>query len=833
MSSPTLAIASGQWTDFGHIVNSKPRTVAELAQVLRNALSKPAPFSLLDLELADEALQKKLKKAPWFSPAQYTGNRRIGADLVSCSAVVLDVDRVPMTRESLLGALDALGCSYIAATSTRHGLGGLPRYRVIVPLLTPVSGAHYRAVWEHLAALIPGVDPGAPDATRLNYLPYAPEGAVGHEVIEVSDRPWFDASTVEAPLVVDAEPGEILTELDATTRPDLEWALQTPTLLEHCATRPPWNDTGLKLLSLGGVTGEGGQLFRKFSAAAPGKGSETADDWLKANARTKPRRDFRAIINLAEELSGEKRPSKRWGADDLDLIEAEPVSKVGAVPKANHLCTDQKNAARIAAHFNNQLIVSLGGTFFAWTGTHWAADEGDAYRFTGALTNIVQKEAGAARAKADKALSSLDPALLQAAAEHPKKNALGKSDAGKTALELVTVADALEKWSVLCESKRTQDAAIGFLRKLLRVSEDNLDASPWLLNCLNGTVDLRTGALHPHDPLDYLTKVVPVNYVPDAKAPRFEAFLTDIMGGDATLVKFLQRWLGYSATGDVREQKFVVHIGKGANGKGTLLTAVEDVLGDYADTAPLGLLTQGDKKDTDNAVLFRRRLVTAHEPDDNAVLSEGFVKQATGGDRLRGRRLFKDGFTFKPTHHLQMLTNHKPQIKGTDFGIWRRVLLVTYPVKFGTAEDIAAGRADRLRDDSLPAALAQEREGILRWLVEGAVAWFNEDGLHPPEAVKVAGREYQSDQDRVGQFVDECCRLDRTAWAPVGGLEGLYPAYQGWCKDAGITALGRNRFITELERVVPGYSRVDKWPDSRNKRVRCITGIVLDRAGDL
>ncbi len=833
MSAATLAVARGLPSDFGTIVRSEQMTLTQLAQMLHAAHARPVEFSFEQLQAADDATRKRLKKAPWFAIGTYQANRRSIDTLTSCGAVVLDVDRPGVTREALVTALDTLGCSYLAATSTSHGVDGQARYRVIIPLAEPVPANVYRAAWEHLAARIPGIDPGAKDPSRLNYMPR--DVSLVGEVIHVDDRPWLDASTIAA---VQAEPEQagdeaLLHEIDDTSRADVIWALKRPELLESVATYEPWASVGLALISLGD---EGRRLWVEFSAAAPGQtvGGQSAEQWWRLNRRTRPKKDFRWIINRAEELSQVSRPSRACSADEfLEVIEAEPIPKVGEVPSANHLCTDLANAKRIAAHFANRLMVSLGGSFFAWSGTHWRADNGDARRFTCALTNIVKREADIARAKADKALARLDPELVQAAAEHPVKNSLKKTEPGAKALDLATVAEALEAWSIKCESKPTQDAALGMLRDLIKVDAEHLDANPWLLNCLNGTVDLRTGELRPHDPLDYLTRVAPVNYNPDAKAPRFEAFLAEIMGGDVELTKFLQRWFGYCATGDVREQKFLVHIGQGANGKGTLLGAVQDVLGDYCATAPLGLLTQGEKSERDAVALHRRRLVTAHEPDDNATLSEGFVKQATGGDRMSGRYLYREKFDFAPTHKLQMLSNHKPQIKGTDFGIWRRVLLLPYPIRFGTAEEIAAGKADRLRDDSLPAALVQEREGILRWLVQGAVAWFNDGGLQPPGAVKVAGRDYQSEQDRVGQFVDECCRLAPEASVSVGGLGGIYPAYQLWAKEAGVLPLGRNRFLGELERIVTGYRRFDKWTGSKGnqRRVRCVSGIELSDDG--
>jgi P4 family phage/plasmid primase-like protien len=556
------------------------------------------------------------------------------------------------------------------------------------------------------------------------------------------------------------------------------------------------------------------------------EGLELAIEWSSRGTKYKGRQDvervWRSFHDSGERLitAASLRIDTPASDDDFDVITlpepdikadiAAVVLTVGEIPKSHHLCTDQANAQRIRRAFGQKLMVA-SGRFYYWTGSHWAPDEGEAYRCACRLSKIVKSEARRTREKAEAALKGIDPLLIEEAAKHPKKNALSKTEAGAKAMMLLASADALEGWSVRCEMKAVQDAAIGLLRKLLTVDQALLDSDPWLLNCMNGTIDLRTGELRPHRAEDRITKLAPVEYEATAQAPRFEAFVTEIMGGSDSVASFLQRWFGYCATGSVREQKLVVHVGMGANGKGTLLNAVADVLGEYAGTAAPSLLTGGSERHpTEIADLFGRRLVTAHETDDGAVLREGFVKQATGGDTMKGRWMRADFFEFRPTHKLQMLTNHKPQIRGQDFGIWRRVLLVRYPLRFGTAEQIIDGKADRVRDNSLADALKEERRGVLGWLVRGAVSWY-QDGLNPPDSVLAAGVEYQNENDRVAEFVTECCEKDAEVWAPIAvGFDAVYPAYVQWCKASGYQSLGRGRFVTELERVVPGFRQHEK-----------------------
>jgi putative DNA primase/helicase len=158
----------------------------------------------------------------------------------------------------------------------------------------------------------------------------------------------------------------------------------------------------------------------------------------------------------------------------------------------------------------------------------------------------------------------------------------------------------------------------------------------------------------------------------------------------------------------------------------------------------------------------------------------------------------QDFIEFLPTHKLQLLTNYPPTVQGSDYGIWRRLVLVPYDVKFGTAEDIAAGKATALVDPTLPESLRAEREGIFAWIVAGAVEWYRA-GLRVPEVIRRATDQYQSDSDRVSGFVDDRCVKDGDAW--VSSTE-LHQTYKYWCSDHGYRPLGWHKLVVELRRVI-------------------------------
>lgn len=488
------------------------------------------------------------------------------------------------------------------------------------------------------------------------------------------------------------------------------------------------------------------------------------------------------------------------------------TQKVRGVPEAKHLTTDQANAGRIIKRFGKRLIV-VAGQWYAWTGKRWEKDDGEVYRYACNLSRIIHAEAADWQAK------------KTASGEEKERN-------GK-------IAEALIKWAQKSEMRSSIESAVALSKKMLAVSEDQIDHNPWLLNCDNGTVDLRTGELKEHDPLDYITKLTPYAYNPEAHSPTWDTVLSRVTleaGSDKKpLAEFLQRWFGYCATGSTREQVFVVHYGRGSNGKSTILDTVGMALGDYAAVAAPGLVVSAgkDRHPTEIADLFSRRMVTAHETGEGGLLREDFVKQATGGDKLKARWMRADFFEFSPTHKLQLLTNYKPVIKGQDTGIWRRVMLMPYVARFGSAGEVETGKAQWLKDTTIGEVIKAEMEGVLAWIVRGAREWY-QYGLQAPAAVMAASKDYQAEQDRVLQFVNECCAVGPDEETPLGGeFAGVYDAYRSWCGEGGFMAMSKVKLLTELERCVQHFAKFEKKQTGhagKRRSVVMIRGIsLLDR----
>lgn len=482
-----------------------------------------------------------------------------------------------------------------------------------------------------------------------------------------------------------------------------------------------------------------------------------------------------------------------------DVAPAVPPTAKPAVPKALHLCTDQRNAERLEKRHRGA-IMTQAGRWFGWDGKVWAETERDIYTRALGLSKIVGQELEVAQQKLDEVAPGVDVMDLKAIrALEPEARAQAETVKGLT------------RWAVTCESKATVESAVGLLKKLTETPAEELDADPMLLNCANGVVDLRTGEMTPHDPARKMTKIVPIDYDPEADSSLWEIALAQIVGPD--LVPFMQRWAGYCLTGDTTEQVFAVHYGGGSNGKSLVIEVLSRICGGYAMSAPAGLVNASkieSVKDTELATLRGRRAVTAHETKEGCELREDFVKMATGGDRIPARKLYGDAFEFTPTHKLQLLTNHKPVIKGQDHGIWRRVMLIEYKSVFGDHVGQVLDTGDtvtHVRDAGLLGKLTTPEglRGVLAWAVRGAVAW-SVDRLQIPETIRAASGAYRREMDRIGQFVSDCCEVDPKASEPLTvGMAGLYPAYQQWCKEAGCYAVGRARFVVELARHIPGW----------------------------
>jgi len=330
-------------------------------------------------------------------------------------------------------------------------------------------------------------------------------------------------------------------------------------------------------------------------------------------------------------------------------------------------------------------------------------------------------------------------------------------------------------WTLGSESYSKMVSAINIAKNLDPLTDNGTgwDSNDWLLGVGNGVLDLRTGTLRNALPDDRITLNTEIDYNPDATAPRWEQFLSEIFDGDDELVGFIQRAVGYTLTGDTREQCLFLCHGGGANGKSVLLDILRTLLGDYAKNTPFSTfeMDRNNANTNDLAALSRVRLVTAAETNEAQRLNEARVKAITGGDPITARFLHKEFFEYLPSFKVWLAMNHKPRILGADDGIWRRIRLIPFNVKFKGKD----------ADKTLPDKLNAELGGILAWAVRGALDWQN-GGLREPQVVVAETVNYRHESNNVLIYLDE-----QTIQNPQARIVSstLYKKYRDWCNERG------------------------------------------------
>lgn len=326
------------------------------------------------------------------------------------------------------------------------------------------------------------------------------------------------------------------------------------------------------------------------------------------------------------------------------------------------------------------------------------------------------------------------------------------------ALDRAKQSGEVIKYLRSCGGAARLNAGVGLAstQECIRVGLRSLDQHCYLLNVRNGTLDLDTGILRPHNPADLITQVADVEFLPGNGSGLWERFISDAMSGDEERVRFLQASAGLALSGDVSEQLLWCHYGRGCNGKSTLLTAIRKMLGDYGGDAPPDFLMmkKNDSHPTEVAAMYGKRFVTAIECEAGRRLREAFVKLITGGDPLATRRMKEDYWTVHPTWKIHAAFNDPPVLSGTDDGIRRRLKIIPWRENFDGPR----------RDKTIKARLESEecRSEILNWCLRGYQDWRQSGGIPAASAVSEATGEYVAEQDIFGQFIaEECVTGDR------------------------------------------------------------------------
>lgn len=409
--------------------------------------------------------------------------------------------------------------------------------------------------------------------------------------------------------------------------------------------------------------------------------------------------------------------------------------------------TDLSNAERFATRYNNKLAYCDQIGWLEWDDQRWARS---------------------------------NHAHIVAA----KRTAIGiYSEADNPSLPKET-RDTIVAWAKTSESQQRLFAMAKLAEsdRRIRVDHAKLDANPMLLNVKNGVVDLRDNTLKSHLPELYLTKLANARYNKAATCPLWLDFLDRIFAGNQRLIKFIQRSVGYSLTGDASEKIFFLVYGSTDTGKSTFINTIQKLLGDYALTTPAAtfMTKNGNTASNDIARLMGARFVCAIESEANQRMATAVVKAMTGKDKLAARFLFKEYFDFVPQFKTWLATNHKPKINSEDDAMWRRVKLIPFEVQIPQSE----------QDAHFTEKLAAEIDGILMWALEGCADW-QRNGLQVPDEIVSATREYQAEQDTIAQAFDECFISKRGC---VTKSSDLYLKYSDWCYQNHETPEKQNTF---------------------------------------
>jgi P4 family phage/plasmid primase-like protien len=337
-------------------------------------------------------------------------------------------------------------------------------------------------------------------------------------------------------------------------------------------------------------------------------------------------------------------------------------------------------------------------------------------------------------------------------------------------------------WSRTSQSKQAIVNAVSLYKDFeeVRVSPNSIDANKLAIgvNSAREVIELGTGVYRAATQKDHITKSVNATALGNAfEATRWIKFIDEIFGGDAELVDWVQRWCGYLLSGSTQEQIFVFSYGSGSNGKSVFIEMLKYIMGDYAKAIQPETLANNQRTagaaTPELAALKCVRLVLATETEEGVQLAESLIKSLTGGDTIVARPLYGAPIEYVPQFKIMLTGNHKPQIRGNDDGIWRRVRLLHFTQKFSKANC----------DPFLLAKLKAESNHILAWLVDGYSKWQKLGLKDTPKSMEKATAQYRSDQDIVGRWIEERCELD--CKAESAGSK-LYLSYSSWCDENGL-----------------------------------------------
>jgi putative DNA primase/helicase len=718
---------------------------------------------------ADKAVRAIIQAAAmddaYVCPYLMRTNKRAKGNAVTRMLVHADVDNGSLDADKV----QSLGGFAIASGTPGNG-------HAYVPLMQPVSPEQHEALCRGLGAYLGAADAKVSDNDVLrppgtfNYKPTVHGG----EPVPVTWLVPFDGTRVDPETLA----LQLVVNLDVSNVTNTHGEVGTGVEPVKLDGHPRVHDAIKK------VTGDRSvDTSRIVGACVDAYLSVAQTRWCVAQrqdlqTRLDEERHDDDVLRLWVKLTEDRQP-KPWSA-------AAKSNEAGAVESNDSIrcsTTESSSAERAALaevvhsaqlgmavkmgkRYKNKLLYVHPMGWHRWDGRRWAKDaDGEARR---AVHNIIKRE----RAE----LKSL-----------PMEDQLKRSK------EIARFETASAITGILTEATVLQEFS---------VTVADVDVDPWLFNCANGTLDLRTMELHGHNPADRITKVASGGYHPGAESELWNDFLATVLPNNDVRA-YWQRLNGLALLGKVNGDKEILPIatGDGANGKTTAVETVSFAMGDYAQPAEPELLMvrRNDAHPTGIADLLGKRLVTMSETKEDRRFDIATMKRLTGGDKLKARFMRQDFFEFDPSHLLIMYTNHLPRVDDDTPAVWRRIRVIRFGVEIPQEQ----------RDEELKDRLQLAADAVLTWLVEG---WkdYRVNGMRTPQAVMVETERYKGESDAIGRFIkDEC--LEAPALSATTGA--LYDRYLSWAARENLHSLSKIAFGRALDRKgFPVDQNAHGWP---------------------
>lgn len=463
----------------------------------------------------------------------------------------------------------------------------------------------------------------------------------------------------------------------------------------------------------------------------------------------------KAIAGCTEVYRGKTEYRANIGGSDSSVSVGEPVR---TEKQRLYSFDDTGNAQRFCDLFGDKVRYSYTDKrWFYYDGRKWCTD------MTGTIGRLADKSVEAMAAEAQ-AYAEIDAA------------------------EGGDMAKAFQKHVKASRSNKSKKAMLSEAMHYVPIMPSQLDRHKGYINTPAGAIELKTGRIIEHSPEHYFSKLTNAEYDLHAECPQWLKFLEDIFAGDKDLIRYVQKAVGYSLSGSTAEQCMFFLLGSGRNGKSTFIEVIRDIFGDYASNIqPESIMVKrsgGSAINSDIARLKGARLVTCSEPNEGARLNEGLIKQLTGGDPVTARKLYGEEFEFQPEFKLWVSTNHKPIIRGTDIGVWRRIHLIPFNVQ------IPESKVDR----QLKYKLEGELTGIFRWAVDGCLL-YRKEGLRMPKVMQDSVKEYHREMDVLSAFIEDCCTEGKGLSVQSSQL---YAAYLKWAEQGNEYTMSATKFSVEI-----------------------------------